>query len=101
MSTNEVAKYQAAKEDEGFVARMHDLECKGRMMECSASMIYEKRMEMRQEHQDQGQNLQGLLSSTEGRLNEMEICPLVLLRSCTMMAEKRRQPIRDGSSFEC
>ena len=63
----------AAREDEGSVIRVGELERRGRMMESSAARIYEKGMEMREEYDDQVQHLRGLLSNTEDRLRQMEV----------------------------
>ena len=65
-STTEVREYQAelmvaAQDDEGSIRRIEELERRKNLAENVAQRIYDEGMIMREEYQDQVQNLHGLL----------------------------------------
>ena len=61
------------QEDEGSERRIQELEQRGILMESGAARIYQKGMEMKNEYENQVQDLQGLLGNTEDRLRQMEM----------------------------
>ena len=76
-STTEVREYQAklmvaAQDDEGSTRRIEELERIQNLAENVAQRMYDKGMIMREEYQDQVQNLHGLLRNTEDRVRQME-----------------------------
>ena len=73
-STTEISEYQAelmvaAKEDEGAIMRIKELERRGAIAESGAQRIYEKGMSTQSEYKDEIHQRQGLLSSAESRLH--------------------------------
>eukprot|EP00435_Cladocopium_sp_Y103_P003555 s3878_g1.t1 len=60
----------AAKEDEGAVRRIQELERRGAIMESGAMRIYQRGMEIQEEYKDEVHHLQGLLVNTETRLQQ-------------------------------
>ena len=75
--TTEVREYQAelmvaARDDKGSIRRMEELERRKNLAENVAQRIYDKGMIMREEYQDQVQNLHCSLRNTEDRVRQME-----------------------------
>ena len=71
---NEVSEYQAelmvaAKEDEGAVMRIQELERRGAIAESGARRIYEVGMEMQSQYKDEIHELKGMLSNAQDRLS--------------------------------
>ena len=69
-SMNEVSEYQAelmvaAKEDEGAVTRIQELERRGAIAESGARRIYEVGMEMQSQYKDEIHELKGMLSNAQ------------------------------------
>eukprot|EP00435_Cladocopium_sp_Y103_P000806 s3097_g1.t1 len=76
-SADEITEYHAelmvaAKEDEGAVMRIQELERRGAIMESGAMRIYQRGMEIQEEYKDEVQHLQGLLMNTETRLQQTQ-----------------------------
>lgn len=65
-STNEIYEYQAelmvaAKEDEGAITRIQELERRGAIAESGAQHIYDKGLAMQNEYKDEIHQLRGLV----------------------------------------
>eukprot|EP00435_Cladocopium_sp_Y103_P000570 s5925_g1.t1 len=62
----------AAREDEGAMRRIQELERRGAIMESGAMRIYQRGMEIQEEYKDEVHHLQGLLMNTETRLQQTQ-----------------------------
>eukprot|EP00435_Cladocopium_sp_Y103_P035881 s3728_g9.t1 len=76
-SADEITEYQAelmvaAKEDEGAIRRIQELERRGAIMESGAMRIYQRGMEIQEEYKDEVHHLRGFLMNTETRLQQTQ-----------------------------